>query len=91
MSPARSASLRSRSVGYHPPVQASGQVLGGYVKKLMREKGFGFITADSGGDYFFHRSSVAHQGFEQLAEGVRVSFRPTESEKGPRAADVTVL
>jgi CspA family cold shock protein len=59
----------------------------GTIKRLQRDKGFGFIRDTSGQDFFFHRSSV--QGdFEGLREGQRVSFEEEPSPKGPRAGNV---
>ena len=60
---------------------------GGTIKRLVRDRGFGFIKDDSGQEWFFHRSTV--QGdFEQLSEGQRVSFDEEPSDKGPRAGNV---
>lgn len=62
----------------------------GRVTKVLREKGFGFLKADEGGDeYFFHRSAV--QQFETLAEGARVQFVATQASKGPRAESVELI
>jgi CspA family cold shock protein len=59
----------------------------GSIKRLVRDRGFGFIRDDSGQELFFHRSSV--QGnFDQLNEGQKVSFDEEPSEKGPRAGNV---
>src|SRR5580704_6831558 len=59
----------------------------GTIKRLVRDRGFGFIRDDGGQELFFHRSSV--QGsFEQLTEGQRVSFEEEPSAKGPRAGNV---
>jgi cold shock protein len=59
----------------------------GTIKRLVRDRGFGFIRDDGGQEWFFHRSSV--QGsFDQLNEGQRVSFEEEPSAKGPRAANV---
>ena len=56
----------------------------GTIKRIARDKGFGFIRDNSGQEYFFHRSSV--QGsFDSLSEGQRVSFDEEQSPKGPRA------
>ena len=55
---------------------------GGTIKRLVRDRGFGFIRDDGGQEWFFHRSSV--QGsFDQLNEGQRVSFDEEPSAKGP--------
>ena len=59
----------------------------GTIKRLVRDRGFGFIRDDGGQEWFFHRSSV--QGsFDQLNEGQRVSFLVTAGAKGPRAEQV---
>jgi len=59
----------------------------GTIKRLVRDRGFGFIRDEGGQEWFFHRSSV--QGnFDQLAEGQRVSFEEEQSAKGPRAGSV---
>ena len=59
----------------------------GTIKRLVRDRGFGFIRDDAGQEWFFHRSSV--QGsFEGLSEGQRVNFEEEASAKGPRAGNV---
>jgi CspA family cold shock protein len=60
---------------------------GGQIKRLVRDRGFGFIRDDGGQEWFFHRSSV-EGSFDQLNEGQRVSFEEEPSAKGPRAANV---
>ena len=51
---------------------------GGTIKRLVRDRGFGFIRDDGGQEWFFHRSSV--QGsFDELNEGQRVSFEEEPS------------
>lgn len=61
----------------------------GTVKKLVADRGFGFITASDGNEYFFHRSGIdASLVFEQLAVGESVSFDIERSDKGPRAGHV---
>ena len=60
----------------------------GTIKKLVSDRGFGFIAADDGTEYFFHRDSIA--GFDSLRGGEQVSFEVEPSPKGPRAARVTV-
>ena len=59
----------------------------GTIKRLARDKGFGFIRDDSGQEYFFHRSAV-EGSFDSLSEGQRVSFNEEQSPKGPRASNV---
>lgn len=61
----------------------------GQVARLLSDKGFGFIKATDGVEYFFHRSSV-NGSFEGLREGHNVTFDLEESPKGPRGKNVTV-
>ena len=63
----------------------------GLVRKLNSERGFGFIRGDRGEDVFFHSSSVANGGFEQLREGQQVTFETESSARGPRARDVRAV
>jgi cold shock protein len=61
----------------------------GTVKKIVAERGFGFITAEDGQEYFFHRSGLdSSLSFETLAADERVSFEVERSDKGPRARQV---
>ena len=64
----------------------------GTIKKIMRDKGFGFIVPDDGSDdVFFHRSRLAPKiQFEDLREGDQVQFQVRPGEKGPQAFDVKV-
>jgi len=64
----------------------------GTIKKIMRQKGFGFITPDDGSeDVFFHRGSLAprHQ-IEDLNEGDSVQFQVRKGDKGPVALDLKI-
>ncbi|HEV3138019.1 MAG TPA: cold shock domain-containing protein [Pirellulales bacterium] len=64
----------------------------GKIKKLVHDKGFGFIQTDAGEDVFFHHSTVANQGFDNLSEGQAVEYTVESGQapkgKGPRAASV---
>ena len=62
----------------------------GTIKKIVRDKGFGFIVPDDGSDeVFFHRSRLAPKVvFEDLREGNDVEFQVTKGEKGPQAANL---
>jgi len=59
----------------------------GTIKKIVKDKGFGFITPDdTGGEVFFHRSRVAPKVyFEDLREGDEVEFQVRQGEKGRQA------
>jgi cold shock protein len=64
----------------------------GTIKKIIRQKGFGFIAPDDGSDdVFFHRGSLAPRGqFEDLNEGDTVQFQSRKGDKGPVAFDLKV-
>ena len=59
----------------------------GTIKRLT-DKGFGFISNESGSDLFFHMSSLDGVRFEELREGQKVSFVEGRGPKGPRAENV---
>ena len=62
----------------------------GTVKKVVAERGFGFISAEDGKEYFFHRGGLlAPLDFDRLVGGERVSFEIETSPKGPRAIQVS--
>jgi CspA family cold shock protein len=63
----------------------------GKVKWFNAQKGYGFITRDDGGDVFVHYSAIKGQGYRTLEEGQKVEFDVVQGEKGPQAANVTVL
>jgi CspA family cold shock protein len=58
----------------------------GTIKRLVFEKGFGFVADESGREYFFHQSAC--ESFSSLREGQAVTFVPGEGPKGPRAENV---
>ena len=60
----------------------------GKVKWFDNERGFGFITQDSGEDVFVHHSSITGKGFKTLNEGDDASFEVVASEKGLKAQNV---
>ncbi|ART81334.1 cold-shock protein [Oceanisphaera profunda] len=60
----------------------------GTVKWFNEEKGFGFITRESGPDLFVHFSSIQGDGFKTLPEGQAVTFIVTQGKKGPQAEEV---
>ena len=62
----------------------------GTIKRLMADKNFGFIGPNDGSkDVFFHASGLQGVQFTQLNVGDAVSFEVEQSEKGPRAVNVT--
>ena len=63
----------------------------GAVKRIIRERGFGFLRADDGREIFFHRSALAEGSFESLAEGTVVEFEVEKGGRGPRAVNLQVI
>lgn len=61
----------------------------GRVKFFNDSKGFGFVTADDGTEYFIHISGVA-EGVT-LRENDHVSFDVVEGDRGPKAENVTLI
>jgi cold shock protein len=61
----------------------------GTVKWFNDEKGFGFITPDSGErDLFVHFSGIEGSGFKSLAEDAKVEYDEEAGDKGPKAVNV---
>ena len=59
----------------------------GKIKKLITEKGFGFIEGERG-EFFFHSSAVEGVSFDDLREGQAVEYQEGQGAKGPRAEGV---
>ena len=60
----------------------------GTIKRLIRDRGFGFIKAEDGREIFFHRSEVQDVDFDSLEEGNAVEFNVEKGPKGRRATSV---
>lgn len=60
----------------------------GTIKRLVADRGFGFISGDDGTEYFFHRSAVAD--FDALQPGNQVTFVVETGDRGPRAGQIKV-
>ena len=63
----------------------------GVVKKLVRDRGFGFISAEDGQEIFFHSSALPPGSFDSLTEGDELEFQVEQGDKGPRAAQMTII
>lgn len=64
--------------------------LEGKIRKLIRDRGFGFIAVEDGKDVFFHRTALAGGDFDSLVEGTSVEFDLESGPKGPSAVNVRV-
>lgn len=62
--------------------------MNGTVKRMVKDKGFGFIAGTDGTEYFFHQSACTNTRFDDMREGQNVSFTVTQGPKGPRAENV---
>ena len=60
----------------------------GTIKRLT-DRGFGFVAAPDGVEYFFHQSACVGKSFDSLREGDRVTFEVGQGPKGPRAERVS--
>ncbi len=60
----------------------------GTVKWFNDDKGYGFITRESGDDVFVHFSAIQGDGFKSLSEGQHVTFEVEAGERGLQAANV---
>lgn len=62
--------------------------INGTIKRLVSDKGFGFVAAQDGTEYFFHQSACTGTRFDDLREGQAVTFEKGQGPKGPRAENL---
>lgn len=82
---------RGRSKGRRqaaPRAAPTGPKVKGRVKKLVPERGFGFVRGDDGKEVFFHRSGLGANDYDSLSEGDVVEYVVQEGPRGPRAENV---
>ena len=63
----------------------------GKVKWFSDAKGYGFIEVDGSRDVFVHYSAIVQEGYKSLAEGQAVEFEVVDGDKGPQAANVSLV
>jgi CspA family cold shock protein len=76
-----------RRVGSAPQAPA-GPKCRGKIKKMVRDRGFGFIRGDDGKEVFFHRSGLNAADYDGLSEGDTVEYVVQEGPRGARAENV---
>jgi CspA family cold shock protein len=69
----------------------SGPKVKGRVKKLVPDRGFGFVRGDDGKEVFFHRSGLGANDYDSLSEGDVVEYVVQEGPRGPRAENVRAV
>ena len=62
----------------------------GKVKFYDKDKGFGFVARDDGGDVFVPKSALP-EGVEELKAGTRLEFGVAAGKRGEQALQVRVL
>jgi cold shock protein len=77
---------RGKRPGSVPP--PSGPKARGKIKKMVRDRGFGFIRGDDGKEVFFHRSGLNGADYDALSEGDSVEYVIQEGPRGARAEHV---
>jgi CspA family cold shock protein len=88
--------IRDRKAGSLPDVDSPAKKaantievsMKGTIKRVVREKGFGFIVAPDGKEVFFHRTGLQGVNFEDLQEGTNAEFEVEQGAKGARAMNV---
>ena len=63
----------------------------GTVKWFNAEKGFGFISQESGPDLFAHFSEIQSNGFKSLEDGQKVNFEVEQGQRGLQATNITKI
>ena len=84
---ARRGARRGRRVG-GPTAAPTGPKSRGRIKKMVRDRGFGFIRGDDGKEVFFHRSGLSGADYDALSEGDLVEYVIQEGPRGARAEHV---
>ena len=84
----RSRGRGSRNRRPAAPAAPTGPKSKGKVKKMVRDRGFGFIRGDDGKEVFFHRSGMNGTEYDNISEGDTVEYVIQEGPRGARAEHV---
>jgi CspA family cold shock protein len=84
----RGRSGRGRRKAGVQPQAPSGPKCKGKIKKMVRDRGFGFIRGDDGKEVFFHLSGLNAAEYDGLNEGDAVEYVVQEGPRGARAENV---
>ncbi|MBI4527538.1 MAG: HPF/RaiA family ribosome-associated protein [Deltaproteobacteria bacterium] len=79
-------SRQRRDIKSHPE-----QDVGGFVVRVFRRKGYGFVQALDGREIYFHKNSVLNGDFDRMEVGTGVRFVEEEGEKGLQASTVQIV
>jgi len=85
----RGKARRGKRPGNVPP--PSGPKAKGKIKKMVRDRGFGFIRGEDGKEVFFHRSGMGGADYDNAAEGDTVEYVIQEGPRGARAEHVRTV
>jgi len=86
--PRRRSGRGRRRAGATPQAAPTGPKCKGRIKKMVRDRGFGFIRGDDGKEVFFHRSGLNAADYDMLSEGDIVEYVVQEGPRGARAEGV---
>ena len=65
--------------------------MNGTVKSYNYKRGYGFITAENGEEFFVHQTQIKKDGFRFLRRGQKVSFDPVTDNGRTAATNVCIL
>jgi CspA family cold shock protein len=60
----------------------------GTIKRLITDRGYGFIQTEEKEGIFFHFTDLQGVAFDSLTEGQQVEFEITTTSRGPKAVRV---